>query len=214
MTNYNKITKKLLQKIDNDLVRGYRDNEGKKVYPEVKDAADWYNVSYASLRKKVGKLNWQERRKDYIRKVNKKVEDKKQQNDEEISEAEAEAIVVEDYQFNEAANKLRRATVKEIEKIIDGKVVLFVTKEGVEIKGVPKNAAYQLMNAGKALESAQKISKTAAGEPSEINETKHSGGIKSTGKYEVIKKIICSPPHIQHELEVLNAVSKTREPDK
>lgn len=92
MTNYNKITKKLLQKIDNDLVRGYRDNEGKKVYPEVKDAADWYNVSYASLRKKVGKLNWQERRKDYIRKVNKKVEDKKQQNDEEISEAEAEAI--------------------------------------------------------------------------------------------------------------------------
>ena len=212
MTDYETLTKKLLQKIDNELVRGYRDEDGKKVYPGVKDAAEWHNVSYASLRKEVGKLNWKQRRTDYINKVNKKVEEKKQKNDEEISEAEAEGIVVEDHLFNQAANKLRRATVKEIEKIIDGEVVLFITKEGVEIKGVPKNALYHLMNAGKALESAQKVSKTAAGEPSEI--TKNESSVKSEGRYEVTRRIICSKEHIDHELEVLNAASKAQGLDK
>jgi tRNA nucleotidyltransferase (CCA-adding enzyme) len=169
MTDYKPITEKLLETIDRDLVRGYRDEEGNKIYPKVKEAAEWYKVSYNTLRRKVGPLNWEQRRKDYVAKVRTKVAEKKQRNDEEISEAEAEAIVVEDFDFNEAANKLRRAAVKEIEKITDGKLVVAVTKEGGLIFGTPKNAAYYLMNAGKALESAQKISKTAAGEPSEIS---------------------------------------------
>jgi len=169
MTDYKPITEKLLETIDRDLVRGYRDEEGNKIYPKVKEAAEWYKVSYNTLRRKVGPLNWEQRRKDYVAKVRTKVAEKKQRNDEEISEAEAEAIVVEDYHFNEAANKLRRAAVKEIEKITEGKLVVAVTKEGDLIFGTPKNAAYYLMNAGRALESAQKISKTAAGEPSEIS---------------------------------------------
>jgi dsDNA-specific endonuclease/ATPase MutS2 len=156
MTDYNKLTKEVLEQIDSDLVQGYIDEEGNKVYPEVKDAAEWYNVSYATLRKKVGKLNWQQRRTDYIEKVNRKVQEKKRKDDEEISEAEAEAIVVEDYKFNKAANKLRRAAVNELDKILSA-------------EGFVKGAAYNLMNIGKALESAQKISKTAAGEPSDIS---------------------------------------------
>lgn len=168
MTDYKPITEKLLNTIDKDLVRGYRDEEGKKVYPTVKEAADHHGVSYDTLRRKVGKLNWKQRRKDYVAKVRKKVAEKKQRNDEEISEAEAEAIVVEDYQFNETANKLRRAADKEIDRIMEGKMVISVTKEGDLIHGIPKNASYYLMNAGKALDYAQKISKTAAGEPVEI----------------------------------------------
>jgi len=193
MTDYNTITKKLLNKIDKDLVRGYRDEEGKKVYPEVKDAADWYNVSYSSLRKKVGKLNWQDRRTDYIAKVNRKVQEKKNLNDEEISEAEAEAIVVEDYHFNNAANKLRRAIVTEIEKIVDGKIYLYSTKDGSPVYGTPRNAGYLLMNLGKALESAQKVSKLAAGEPNNIDETrgtvKHEMSDFSNDERERIKEL-------------------------
>jgi DNA-binding transcriptional regulator YhcF (GntR family) len=210
MTNYKPITEKLLETIDKDLVRGYRDEEGKKVYPTVKEAANYYKVSYNTLRRKVGKLNWEQRRKDYVAKVRTKVAEKKQRNDEEISEAEAEAIVVEDYHFNEAANKLRRAAVKEIDKLLDEDVVLFVTKEGEVVKGTPKNAGYHLMNLGKALESAQKISKTAAGEPAEINETRNSGHVEVEGRYAITKRIICSPPHIEHELDVLNAANKAQ----
>lgn len=180
MTDYTPITEKLLETITNELIRGYRDKEGTKIYPTVKEAAEWYNVAYSTLRIKVGKLNWKQKKADYQTKVKQKVEAKKKQNDEEISEAEAEAIIVDDYQFNEAANKLRRATVKEIEKILNEEVVLFVTKEGVKIKGVPKNAPYQLMNAGKALESAQKVSKTAVGEPSEITTFTSKQEIKKT----------------------------------
>ena len=178
MTDYNPITEKLLETITNELIRGYWDEDGIKIYPTVKEAAEWHNVAYSTLRIKVGKLNWKQKRADYQTKVKHKVAEKKEKNDEEISEAEAEAIVVEDHLFNQAANKLRRATVKEIEKIIDGEVVLFITKDGEEITGVPKNAGYHLMNLGKALESAQKVSKTAAGEPSEINKIHSSHNVK------------------------------------
>lgn len=205
MTDYKPITEKLLQQIDNDLVRGYRDEEGKKQYPDVKEVAEHYNVSYNTLRRKVGKLNWKQRRKDYANKVHKKVQEKKNRNDEEISEAEAEAIVVEDYQFNKAANLLMRAVTREIQKILDGDQILKVLNDGTVIKGV-KSPGYQLMNLGKALESAQKVSKTAVGEPSEINETK----VQSEGRYEVTRSLICSEDHIKHELEVLNAAGKSQ----
>lgn len=199
MPDYNKLTDKLLKTIDKDLVRGYRDNEGKKIYPEVKDVAKWYNVSYGTLRKKVGKLNWQDRRTDYINKVNTKVQEKKERNDEEISDAEAEAIVVQDYHFNESANKLRRATDKEIDKIINGEVYLYTDKDGNPVYGTPKNAPYQLMNAGKALESAQKISKTAAGEPSEISRIQSNQNVKLD---------ITNPEFMDSELEFAKKLIK------
>lgn len=169
MTTYNKITKELLEKVEDDLVHGYIDEEGNKVYPEVKDAAEWYNVSYATLRKKVGKLNWQQRRTDYKAKVNRKVQEKRRKNDEEISEAEAEAIIVEDYKFNKTANKLRREVDRQLDLLDKGEVVIKVLEDGTLIKGRPSNTPYQLMNLGKALDAAQKVSKVAAGEPSEIS---------------------------------------------
>lgn len=197
------LTDELLEQIEDDMVFGYLDEQGLKAYPTLKESAEWYNVSYESLRQKARKWNWKQRRQEHIQKVNRKVRQKKKS--EEISEVEAEAIVVDDAKFNKAATKLRRAAVKELEDILEGNQVLKVLDDGTIIRG-KKAAAYQLMNIGKALESAQKISKTAAGEPSEITQNT----IQSQGKYEVTKRIICSPKHIEHELSVLNAAGKAQ----
>lgn len=177
MTTKNTITPKIAEKIETDMVRGYRDEDGKKQYPTLKKAADWYKVSYDGLKQKARKWNWKQRRDDYKKKVARKVAAKKEE--ETISDLEAEEIVVEDLKFNKAANKLRRAAVKEIDKLLDEDVVLFVTKEGEVVKGTPKNAGYHLMNLGKALESAQKISKTAAGEPSIIEKSEIEAKVKT-----------------------------------
>lgn len=210
--NKKSISDQLAETIEEEMIFGYKDKDGNKQYPTLKSSAEWYKVSYDVLRQLAKEWNWRKRRNDHNQKVKKKVAAKKKS--EERSEDEAEAIVVDDYRFNKAANKLRRAAVKEIEKIADGELVIGVTKEGEKILGTPKNAAYYLMNAGKALESAQKISKTAAGEPSEINETRSNGQMELSGKYEVTKRIICSPPHIEHEIEVLNAIGKAQGIDK
>lgn len=172
------------------MIYGYKDDEGKKVYPTLKDAAKWYKVSYDSLKQKARKWNWKQKREDHKVKVARKVKEKKES--ERISESEAEDIVVNDSEFNDAANKLRRAAVKELDRIIDG--------------SVNKSVGYHLMNIGKALESAQKVSKTAAGEPSEI--TSVQGDIH--GRYEVTKSLICSDEHIQHEIGVLDAAGKAQ----
>ena len=102
--------------------------------------------------------------------MNRKVQEKKRKSDEEISELEAEAIIVEDIKFNRTANKLRRVTDKQSDLLDKGEVVLRVLEDGTMVTGRPSNTPYQLMNIGKALESAQKVSKIAAGEPSEISQ--------------------------------------------
>jgi len=163
--NKKSISDEISERIEEDMVFGYEDNDGTKQYPTLKSSAEWYKVSYDVLRQIAKEWGWRQRRKDHQLKVSQKVKEKKKS--EEMSEAEAEAIVVDDYRFNKAANKLRRATAQEIDKIINGEVYLYSDKEG-PVYGTPKNAAYLLMNCGKSLESAQKISKTAAGEPSEI----------------------------------------------
>lgn len=153
MNNYTPLTKELQEQIKDDLIFGYYNKNGEKQYPTVKNASEHYNISYESLRKITGKWNWKQKRQDHINKVNRKVQEKKKS--EEISETEAEEIVVDDVKFNKAAVKLRRAAVQELDNILNGNVT--------------KSVGYHLMNCGKALESAQKISKTAAGEPSEIS---------------------------------------------
>lgn len=186
----NTLTKDLQDTIKHEMIRGYYNEDGEKQYPKLTEAAEWHKVSYDSLKQKARTWNWRQKRENYKKKVRRKVAEKKR--DEEFSESEAEAIVVEDYKFNQAANKLRRAAVQELDRIIGGKVT--------------QSVGYHVMNIGKALESAQKISKTAAGEPSEISET----NVKSEGKYEVTKKLICSKEHINHELSVLNAASEAQ----
>ncbi|AIS32476.1 hypothetical protein BRM9_1664 [Methanobacterium formicicum] len=205
MTTKNTLTPSLTEMIKKDMVRGYRNENGEKVYPKLTEAADWYNVSYDGLKQKARKWNWKQRREDYKRKVSLKVAEKKE--NEEISDLEAEEIIVDNIKFNNAATLLRRAATKEIQKILDGDQILKVLDDGTIIKGV-KSAGYQLMNLGKALESAQKISKIAAGEPSEI--TKNETDVRSEGKYTVTRSIICSEDHINHEIEVLNAASKAQ----
>lgn len=163
----NTLTQETRDKIKHDMVYGYYDDNGKKQYPSLKAAAEWYDVSYDSLKQYAKDWRWKQKRKDHQARVHRKVAEKKKS--EELSESEAEEIVVDDAKFNKAACKLRRATVLEIEKIIDGKIYLYSLKDGTSVYGTPRNATYMLMNAGKALESAQKISKTAAGEPSEIS---------------------------------------------
>lgn len=205
MTTKNILTQKLADKIKIEMVRGYRDDDGKKQYPSLKEAAEYHEINYDSLRQKARKWNWKQRREDYKKKVSQKVREKKE--NEEISDLEAEEIIVDNIKFNNAATLLRRAATKEIQKILDGDQILKVLDDGTIIKGV-KSAGYQLMNLGKALESAQKISKIAAGEPSEI--TKNETDVRSEGKYTVTRSIICSEDHINHEIEVLNAASKAQ----
>lgn len=164
--NKKSIPDETAERIEEEMVFGYNDKDETKQYPTLKSSAEWYKISYDALRQLAKTWNWRQRRKDHQHKVSQKVIEIKKS--EERSEAEAEAIVVDDYRFNKAANKLRRASVKEIEKIEKGKIYLYSDKEGNPIYGTPKNASYLLMNAGKALDYAQKISKTAAGEPVEI----------------------------------------------
>ncbi len=169
-TNKKSIPDKLAETIEQEMIFGYKDENQNKKYPTLKDSAEWYNVSYDALRQLAKEWKWRQKRKDHKNKVSQKIAEKRKS--EEISEAEAEEIIVNDFKFNEAANKLRRATVLEINKIIEGKIYLYSTKDGTPIFGTPKNAGYLLMNLGKSLESAQKVSKLAAGEPNNIDETR------------------------------------------
>lgn len=201
MTTKNTLNSDIAEKIENDMVRGYRDDDGEKVYPTLKDASEHYNVSYDSLKQKARKWNWKQRREDYKRKVSQKVAAKKK--DEEISDLEAEEIIVEDIKFNRAANLLRRAATREIQKIFDGDQILKVLDDGTVIKGV-KSAGYQLMNLGKALESAQKVSKLAAGEPSEI--TKSDNDVRVDG----VEGSILDPNLMDKELEFAKKLIEKR----
>ena len=63
------------------------------------------------------------------------------------------------------------------------------------------------MNAGKALESAQKVSKLAAGEPSEIGKT------TSNVKVEGIENSILNPKMMDAELEYAKKLIKSKEPE-
>ncbi len=195
MTAENTLTPEIADKIKQDMIYGYHDNEGKKTYPKLTDAANWYKVSYQSLKKKAGKWKWKQKREDHIAKVNRKVAEKKKS--EELSESEAEEIVVNDAKFNDAANLLRRATVQEIQNIMDGTA---------DFKG---GIGYQLMNCGRALESAQKISKTAAGEPSDIQ--KVQGQIDTEHRYKHTIEMIGSDEFREQELGVLVAISEKQE---
>lgn len=194
MTTQRTLSEELREKIKDDLIFGYYDDKGKKQYPTVKEAAKWYKVSYDSLRQSAAKWNWKKEREDHINKVHRKVTEKKK---EEISESEAEKIVVDDANFNKAANLLRRATVQEIQNIMDGTA---------DFKG---GIGYQLMNCGRALESAQKISKTAAGEPSDIQ--KVQGQIDTEHRYKHTIEMIGSDEFREQELGVLVAISEKQE---
>lgn len=208
MTDTKILTQDLLDKIEKEMVRGYRDEEGTKHYPNLKQAAEHHEVSYDALRQKARKWKWKVRRQEYQAKVHRKVEEKK--DIEKMSDLEAEKIVVEDIKFNKAANLIQRAVTKTAELILNGDAVIAVTKDGDVIRGIPKNAAYQLMNLGKALEAAQKVSKTAAGEPAEINETRNKSRMEFEGRYTYTKRLICSRDHIQHEVGVLHAAGKVQ----
>ena len=208
MTGKKILTPKLLKKIEKEMVRGYDDDKGVKQYPTLKKAAGYHNVSYDALRQKARKWKWKVRRTEYQEEVSRKVQEKKEIEIE--SEREAEKIVVEDVKFNKAANLIQQAVTKTANIILEEKAVIAVTKEGEVIRGIPKNAAYQLMNLGKALEAAQKVSKTAAGEPAEINETRSNSRMEFEGRYTYTKRLICSRDHIQHEVGVLHAAGEAQ----
>ena len=177
------------------MILGYYDEDGKKQYPTLKGSAEWYNVSYDSLKKIAPTWKWKDRRKDHTSKVARKTAQKKKS--EEISESEAEEIVVENFKFNRTANKLRRALDIEIDKIIEGKIYLYTDKAtGEDILGTPRNAAYLLMNIGKALVDAQKTSLTANGEPSEIS--------KMEGTFESNVDLLNDPEYIQSKAKAMD----------
>lgn len=185
MTTKNTLTTPIQNKIKHDMIYGYLDDDGKKTYPTLIDASKWYIVSYDSLKQKARKWNWKQKKKDHIDRVRRKVEEKKKS--EKISESEAEAIVVDDVRFNRAANKLRRAAVLELDNILSG--------------DLHRSVGYHLMNIGKALESAQKISKTAVGEPSEISSVNQKN----------IELNILDPTFCESELEFMKRLVKDQQ---
>jgi hypothetical protein len=153
MTTQNTLTKELCETIKHDMIYGYKDKEGTKKYPKLTEAAKWYNISYDALKQKAKDWKWRQKREDYKNKLARKLAEKRES--EKLSESEAEEIIVNDSKFNNVANKLRRAANKELDRIINGEV--------------NQSIGYHLMNIGRSLESAQKVSKVAAGEPSEIS---------------------------------------------
>jgi len=176
-SNKKSIPDKLAERIEQEMIFGYKDENQIKQYPTLKSSAEWHDVSYDVLRQLARRWNWRQKRKDHKKKVSQKVKEKRKS--EEISESEAEEIIVDDFKFNRSANKLRREADKQLELLGKGEVVLKVLEDGTLITGRPSNAPYQLMNIGKALESAQKVSKIAAGEPNEISKKQIDGTINS-----------------------------------
>ncbi|UTB32732.1 MAG: hypothetical protein NKF70_00130 [Methanobacterium sp. ERen5] len=172
MTTKSTISQDLQDEIKKGMIQGYKDNEGTKVWPTLKKSAKYYNISYDALRQIAKDWDWREERKKWKIYVHRKsLEIKKNMGkceDESACEAEAEELVINDIAYNSSASRLRVAVDLEVTRIIDGNCYLYSTKDGNPVYGVPSNAAYRLMNLGKSLESAQKVAKLAAGEPSDI----------------------------------------------
>jgi len=190
-------------KIKKDYVQGIADEEGLKKFPTYKKLAEKYNTTEGTIKNVGGPEKWSAKRKSYKVNVTKKALEKKSQGKvtsknidnnevEEAAEFDAESIVQSDELFNGTGEKLREAVDTEIDRIVEGKIYLYSTKNG-PVYGVPRNAAYLLMNLGKALESAQKVTKTAFGEPSNIEETrgtvKHEMSDFSNDERERIKEL-------------------------
>ncbi|OPX61210.1 MAG: hypothetical protein A4E25_00025 [Methanobacterium sp. PtaB.Bin024] len=160
MTTTKTLTEKIRNQIKKELIYGYINENGIKIYPTVKEAAEWHKVSYDALRRHAGKWKWKAKRESHQARVAQKVKEKDE------CEADVEDILLNDVEFSNVAVKLRNAADAELSDILGGKPV--------------KSVGYQLMNIGKALESAQKVSKTAVGEPSEITTFTSKQEIKKT----------------------------------
>lgn len=215
MTTKSTIPQKTQDTIKKEMIRGYKDEENNTKYPSLKSSSEWYEVKYDVLRQIAKDWNWREERKKWKVKVHRISQEKKKklencEDEERACESEAEEIVANDMEDMRAANLLRTAAINELNNIIYKKQVIGFNKETNEpIYGV-KAAAYQLMNIGKALESAQKISKIAAGEPVEVTEVNSNSNVAVNGRYEVINKLLCSDEHINHEMELLDAIGKAQ----
>lgn len=183
MATKSTIPAELQTTIKKGMIQGYKDDEGTKIYPSLKDTAKYYKISYDALRQLAKDWNWKQERQIYKDQVHRKYLEKKKS--EEMSEAEAEELVIKDKEYNDTASKLRNTIDSEITRIAEGKIFLYFNKKsGEPVYGVPKNAAYLLMNLGKALESAHKTAKLAAGEPSEIS--KVEGTVKYKDRFDSI----------------------------
>lgn len=156
------IPKEILEEIKIKIIQGYYDENGKKIYPSLKEAARLYDVSYRALREEAPSWNWREERRKYQSEVARKIREKK--DPDLLSDVESILIVVNDVEFAKTASKLREAVNKQLDKIIGGET--------------GKSTSYHLMNLGKALESAQKVAKTAAGEPSNIQQVRAAQDVK------------------------------------
>lgn len=165
-------------------IQGIRQENGDKTYPTLQELCNTHGCALGTIGDRAKKEEWKTQRRKFSERIRKKVDEKK-------SEIEADDIVESDAKFESTGEKLR--------KLVDKKINIFLD--------TPRDVrAYDIKNLGDALRSAQEVVKTAQGEPLEINET----NLRSEGKYEVTKKIICSPPHIDHELGVLRAASEAQ----
>jgi len=189
MTTKSTIPQELQDIIKKGMIRGYKDDDGKRIYPTLKKSARYYKISYDALRQIAPEWKWREKREKWKAKLHRKYLEKKET--EELCEAEAEELVINDIEYNNTASKTRKAIDMELDKITEGKVYLYSTKEGEAVYGTPKNTAYLLMNLAKGLVDAQKTAKLAAGEPSEIQ--------KLQGFINTNEALLYDPDYIQRK---------------
>lgn len=164
-----------LQQIKEAIIYGIPDNNGKKYYPSLAKACKVYKANYDSVRHKLKVKDLRQIRQDVKAKLDAAKQGKKCDQD-------VEDRVENDDKFMRTANKLRLAAELELERLIK------------QLKGeLPSHPStsygYNLMNCGKALESAQKVYKVSVGEPDSIQEVNGETKVNLSNPTEDVKNL-------------------------
>lgn len=178
-----------LAEIKEEYIYGTINDEGKTLFLSYSKLADKYKVHESAIKRAAAPERWPKLRKDYRTKTELKVVEKK-------SEVSAENIVRSDDKFENAGELIRRVGVKKLEQIES------------EIDDKKFVRSIDIMNAANSVRIGQEIVKTAQGE------MLGKIGVEQSGRYEVTKKLIGTNEHINHELGVLNAISKKQDQNK
>jgi hypothetical protein len=158
MPKENTENKVKIQQVKEALIYGEINEKGKRTYPSLKAACEKIGANYDSVRHQVKVKDLKEERARVKAEMDAAI--KKEKSDHQTEES-----VIGDDKFKKDADLLRIATTLKIQKIKDD------LDNGFDV------SSYHLMNAGKALESAQKVYKTAVGEPSDISQVEGGNNV-------------------------------------
>ena len=186
-----------LQQVKESLIYGELNEKGKRTYLSLKQACEKLGVNYDTARHHIKIKDLKEDRLRVRAEMN--AAKNKVKSDHHFEES-----VIGDDKFKHDADLLRIATSLAIEKIKEN------LENGFDV------STYQLMNAGKALESAQKIYKVAVGEPSEISKVDGESVVKVTPAQAVKDLELELEKHIEEKTfeDVINDMEKDTDEGK